>query len=211
MRLFKTFMKNFKNIFQFKITLNDIKPTIWRRIQVPEIYTFWDFHVSIQDAMGWYDCHLHDFEIGKSRTPDEKHFGIPDPYGDDFREILLDWEYYIKDYFYIGRNIQAKYWYDFGDDWRHVIILEKVLPAISDISYPRCTDGKRACPPEDCGGVPGYYHFLEAMSNPKHEDYKDLFEWFGGKYDPEYFDSGDIKFDDPAKRLKKLLKQQAAI
>ena len=81
-------MKNFKSVYQFKITLNDTKPPIWRRIQVPETYTFWDFHVAIQDAMGWYDCHLHDFEIGKPRTPDEKHFGIPDPDGEDFREVL---------------------------------------------------------------------------------------------------------------------------
>lgn len=181
------------------------------KFQVPETYTFWDLHVAIQDAMGWYDCHLHDFEIGKSRTPDEKHFGISDSHGNDFREILAGWKYHIKDIFSLDRNTQAKYWYDFGDDWRHTIKLEKILPAISDISYPRCLDGKRTYSPENCGEVSGYYHFLEAISNPKHKDYKDLFEWYSGKYDPEYFDPSNIKFDDPAKRLKELLKQQARI
>lgn len=201
-------MKNFKNIFQFKITLNDIKPTIWRRIQVPETYTFWDLHVAIQDAMGWYDCHLHDFEVGKTRTPSEKHFGIPDPYGDDFREILPGWKFSIKDYFSINGNTQAKYWYDFGDDWRHAVKLEKVLPAISDISYPRCIDGQRACPPEDCGGIPGYYEILKVLKNPRSKRYKEIFDWLGGKYAPEFFNPNEIKFDDSAKRLKKLLKQQ---
>lgn len=158
--------------------------------------------------MGWYDCHLHDFKVGKSRTPGEKHFGIPYPDGEDFREVMADWEYYIKDYFSLDGNTQAKYWYDFGDDWWHTVKLEKILSAVSDMSYPRCIGGKRACLPEDCGGISGYYHFVEVMSDKKHEGYKDLFEWFGGEYDPEDFDPSEVEFDDPARRLKRLLRQQ---
>ena len=201
-------MKNFKTVYQFKITLNDTKPPIWRRIQVPDTYTFWDFHVAIQDSMSWYDCHLHDFEIGKSRTLDEKHFGISDPDGEDFREVLAGWKYYIKDYFSLDGHSRAKYWYDFGDDWRHTVKLEKILPAVSDITYPKCIDGKIACPPEDCGGVGGYYELVKVLKNPKTKRYKEMIDWLGGKYDLEYFDPNEIKFDGPAKRLKELLKQR---
>ena len=109
-------MKNFKSVFQFKIVLDNTKPPIWRRFQILDTYSFWGFHVAIQDVMGWYDCHLHDFEVGRARTSDEKHFGIPDPYGEDFREVLPGWTYYIKDYLSLDTNIQTKYRYDFGDD-----------------------------------------------------------------------------------------------
>ena len=201
-------MKNFKSVFQFKIVLDNTEPPIWRRFQVPGDYTFWDFHVAIQDAMGWFDCHLHDFEIGKAKTRDEKHFGIPGPDGEDLSEILPGWKYFIKDYFSLDGNPRSKYWYDFGDDWWHTITLEKILPVISDISYPSCVDGERACPPEDCGGVWGYYNMLKILKNPKRKDYKDIIEWLGGKFDPEDFNPNEIKFDNPGKRLKELLKQQ---
>ena len=85
--------------------------------------------------------------------------------------------------------------------------LEKILPAAADIIYPKFIDGKMACPPEDCGGVRGYYELIEVFKNPKTKRYKEMFDWLGGKYDPEYFDPNEIKFDNPAKRLKELLKQ----
>jgi len=96
----------------------------------------------------------------------------------------------------------AKYTYDFGDNWEHIIKLEKVLPRDKNINYPVCIGGKRASPPEDCGGVWGYEDFLKIINNPDHEEYEETIEWAGGEFDPEYFDVKEIKFDDPAKRRK---------
>ena len=89
---------SYKNIYQFKIVLEDIKPTIWRRIQVPESYTFWDLHVAIQDAMGWMDCHLHQFETITQKPREIKYIGIPDE--EDFgMKVVAGWEEKISKWF----------------------------------------------------------------------------------------------------------------
>ena len=193
-------MRKFEQVYQFKITLKDIRPPIWRRIQVPEIYSFWDLYVGIQDAMGWLDYHLHEFEMVNSSTGIKRIIGIP---GDeDFgREILPGWEQKIADCFSM-QNRLANYTYDFGDDWEHIIKLEKILPRDKNISYPVCIDGKRASPPEDCGGIWGYENFLEIINNPTHEEYAETIEWAGGKFDSEHFDAKKIEFDNPDKRRK---------
>ena len=191
--------KEFDKIYQFKITLRDSKPPIWRRIQVPEIYTFWDLHVAIQDAFGWSDYHLHEFEILHPTSKRKVRIGLPD---EDFgRDILANWKQKISDYFSL-ENKKSDYLYDFGDSWEHVITLEKILPRDKDISYPKCVKGKRACPPEDCGGIWGYEEFLEAIKDPKHEQHKEMLEWIGREFDSEYFNPNEITFDDPDKRLK---------
>ncbi|PIV63577.1 MAG: hypothetical protein COS11_06755 [bacterium (Candidatus Ratteibacteria) CG01_land_8_20_14_3_00_40_19] len=192
--------KKFDRVYQFKITLMDVRLSIWRRIQVPETYSFWDLHVAIQDAMHWLDYHLHEFEIVNPSTGIKTSVGIP---GDeDFgKEILLEWKQKIADYFSMENRL-AKYTYDFGDNWEHIIKLEKVLPRDKNINYPVCIGGKRASPPEDCGGVWGYEDFLKIINNPDHEEYEETIEWAGGEFDPEYFDVKEIKFDDPAKRRK---------
>ena len=142
--------KKFIHVYQFKITLKDIKPPIWRRIQVPETYTFWDFHVAIQDAMGWLDAHLHVFIIVNPTTGFKVNIGIPE---DEFdKEFLPGWGQKIAHYFSM-ENQTADYIYDFGDTWRHKIRLEKILPRDKNIDYPICIGGKRAGPPEDCGGL----------------------------------------------------------
>ena len=190
--------KKFDQVYQFKITLRDIKPPIWRRIQVPETYTFWDLHVAIQDAMGWSDYHLHEFEIAAPSTDLKVNIGIPD---EDFgREILPGWKQKIADYFSI-ENRSADYTYDFGDNWEHTIKLEKIFPRDKNIDYPICIAGKRACPPEDCGGIWGYENFLEIISDPDNEEYEDMIEWVG-EFDPEHFDVKEVSFDDPDKRRK---------
>lgn len=191
--------KKFDQVYQFKITLRDIKPPIWRRIQVPETYTFWDLHVAIQDAMGWSDYHLHEFEITDPSTGLKVNIGIPD---EDFgREILLGWKQKIADYFSMGNRL-ADYVYDFGDNWEHIIKLEKILPRDENVDYPKCIAGKRACPPEDCGGIWGYENFLEIINDPDNEEYEDMIEWVGGEFDPEHFDVKEVSFDDPDKRRK---------
>ena len=191
--------KKFDQVYQFKITLRDIKPPIWRRIQVPETYTFWDLHVAIQDAMGWSDYHLHEFEIADPSTDLMVNIGIPD---EDFdREILPGWKQKIADYFSMGNRL-AEYIYDFGDNWEHIIKLEKILPRDKNVDYPKCIAGKRACPPEDCGGIWGYENFLEIINDPDNEEYEDMIEWVGGEFDPEHFDVKEVSFDDPDKRRK---------
>jgi hypothetical protein len=197
---------SFKKIFQFKITLQDIQPVIWRRIQVPENDTFWDLHVAIQDAMGWQDCHLHQFDILNPKTGVTDQIGIP---ADDTGEIefVPGWECWIADYF-IPDNKKAVYLYDFGDCWMHEIHLEKVLPRGKTASYPRCLDGERACPPEDCGGVRGYADLLKILVDPKHTKYEETREWAGEGFDPEHFDKKTVQFLDPQARLNDLFHEE---
>ena len=192
--------KKYDQVYQLKITLKGTKPPIWRRIQVPESYTFWDLHVAIQDAMGWEDYHLHEFVFTLPIMNIKVRIGIP--MEDDFDETILpDWDQKIADYF-SSETPKAEYTYDFGDGWQHDIILEKILPCETGVIYPRCVDGKRACPPEDCGGIGGYVEFLEAIGDPANERHEDMLNWVGGEFDPEDFNPSEVKFDDPAKRFK---------
>ena len=190
--------REFEYVYQFKITLLNITPPIWRRIQVPETYTFWDLHVAIQDAMGWEDYHLHEFEMHHPLTGEKVKIGIP--YEGDERELIPEYVAKIAEWFSM-KNRVAKYIYDFGDHWEHEIKLEKILARDKNIEYPICIAGERACPPEDCGGVWGYKEFLEAIKNPEHEEHETMLEWIGGEFDPEHFDPKEVRFDDPNKRL----------
>jgi len=193
--------KKFDQVYQFKIALKGTKPQVWRRIQVPETYTFWDLHVAIQDVMGWEDCHLHEFEIVGSSTGVKTSIGIPDEeFGLD-REILPGWKQKIADWFSMENRL-ADYRYDFGDNWEHKLRLEKILHRERNINYPICIKGERACPPEDCGGIWGYEDFLEIIKNPNHEEHEKMLEWIGGEFDPEHFDVKEVIFDDPDERRK---------
>lgn len=189
--------KQFNQVYQFKITLDETSPLIWRRIQVPESYSFWDLHVAIQDAMGWADSHLHQFDMINPKTGREVELGIPDDEWDN--EALPGWEVKIADYFTVENNT-ARYVYDFGDYWEHTVKLEKILPREQKLEYPTCVEGERACPPEDCGGIPGYEDLLMTISDPDDEEYEDTIEWLGDDFDPEYFDPLDVYFDDPDER-----------
>jgi hypothetical protein len=192
-------MKKYERVYQFKITLNKLKPVVWRRIQVPENYSFWDLHVAVQDAMGWQDSHLHDFTVLNPRLHKKERIGIPD---DDFEsEILPGWERNITDYFSMENNTAA-YVYDYGDNWEHRVQLEKILTRTNKTKYPCCIDGERACPPEDCGGVNGYVEFLEAIMDPKHQQHEDMLNWAGQNFEPEAFVANNVRFDDPRKRWK---------
>jgi hypothetical protein len=194
--------KKFDQVYQFKITLIGIRPPIWRRIQVPETYTFWDLHVAIQDVMGWLDYHLHEFEILNPANGLRVTIGLPD---EEFpKRNLRDWAQKIANYFSL-ENPSADYIYDFGDYWHHKIQLEKILPREKNVSYPVCIKGKRAGPPEDCGGIGGYENLMEIIKDPEHEEHDETIEWVGKEFDPEYFDPKEVNFDDPAARLKMAL------
>ena len=176
-------MTNSKTIYQLKISLRDIRPPIWRRVQVQSSTTFSQLHLIIQAAMGWYNCHLHSFSIQGIE------YGKPNPdYGLDLRdENKAKLNQVIKQ-----EKSKFSYTYDFGDSWEHTILVEKILPQEPKVSYPLCIKAKRACPPEDCGGAWGYMEFLEAMQNPTHPEHQNFQEWIGGNFDSEFYDLQEI-------------------
>jgi hypothetical protein len=172
-----------KTIYQFRVNLLEIKPTIWRRFQIKDCF-LGDLHWHIQGAFGWTNSHLHDFDIGSDR------YGIPSEIDDpnypeckDSLTTLLS-DILPKD----GKRFVFKYTYDMGDNWEHEVIFEGVVNPNKKIKYPICLEGERACPPEDCGGEMGYEHLLEVLADPKHEEYLDLRQW-AGDFDPERFDA----------------------
>jgi hypothetical protein len=192
--------KRYDQVMQFKITLEGIQPPIWRRIQVPENYTFWDLHVAITDAMGWLDCHLHEFEVVNRYTGTTDTIGLPDPDAEDW-DTLPDWHIAVGMYLTL-EHPACSYLYDFGDGWQHTVTLEEILPRKRGVRYPRCVAGERACPPEDCGSIPGYQRILEALADRGNEEFADQLEWLGDDYDPEVFDPDGVHFWDPQVRLK---------
>lgn len=172
-----------ERLYQFKITLVESQPPIWRRIQVKNC-TLDKLHENIQTAMGWQNCHLHQFEI------DGERYGDPDLIDDGFEDFeCIDStvtkinEIVPKD----GKRFRFKYEYDFGDGWVHDVLFEGCLKAEKGGRYPLCVEGKRACPPEDVGGVWGYAEYLEAIADPNHEQHEDFIGW-RGPFDAEEFD-----------------------
>ncbi len=164
-------------VYQLKITLADIKPPVWRRVEVTDC-TLSKLHEIVQIVMGWNGYHLWAFEIGGEQYGE-------DPEG----EMDMESSRKLKLSQVVRRGVKKfHYVYDFGDHWEHVIQVEKVLEAEPKVKYPRCVKGGRACPPEDCGGAWGYGDFLAAVQNPTHESHEEMLEWVGGGFDPEAFD-----------------------
>ncbi len=184
-------------IFQFKISLYDIEPLIWRRIQVPATYSFWDLHIALQDAMGWLDYHLHALRLG------DLEIGIKDP--DAPPEVIAGHEVGINKYFKKPGET-AIYEYDFGDNWKHKLLFEGIILKDNSQEYPYCIGGERACPPEDCGGIYGYENLVETLKRTSSEDYKEMVEWLKNHhknyhpYKPNRFDLKAVKFDNPEER-----------
>ena len=171
-------------IFQFKITLNESKPAIWRRIQVKDC-TLDKLHEHIQTAMGWTNSHLHQFIINKKYYGDPQ---LPDDGFDDFDFI----DYTVTKLSDVvpedGERFRFLYEYDFGDAWEHEVLFEGCPQATPDQQFPLCLEGQRACPPEDVGGVWGYQDYLEAIADPKHEGHAEYLEW-SGPFGPNTFDA----------------------
>lgn len=192
-------------VHQFRIALDAITPPVWRRIELPSASTFWDLHCAINDAMGWEDAHLHEFQLGGRRNG--QRIGIPmeDDMTDGDNSERADWDVPITEYF-AKRGDSGSYLYDFGDGWSHTVKLEAIPPRETKTKYPRCLDGARACPPEDCGGPPGYDLLCSTIAHPEQadEDTEELLDWFGD-YDPDAFDPAEVKFHSAARRLKALL------
>ncbi len=171
--------------YQFKITLKESQPPIWRRIQVEDC-TLDKLHEHIQTAMGWTNSHLNQFKIG------EQLYADPMLMEEDFEEFEYKDSTRTKLSQILpksGKRRRFDYEYDFGDSWEHEILFEGVVPAAPGKRYPLCLEGERACPPEDVGGVWGYQEFLAAIKNRKHEEHESMLEWVGGKFDPAVFES----------------------
>lgn len=167
-----------KSVYQLKITLKDFRPLIWRRVQVNSDITLGLLHQIIQASMGWTNSHLHGFSI------EGVEYGQPVPEFD----LEIKNEQRVKlSKVVTGEKKKFLYTYDMGDSWEHEILVEKVLPHDSLVRYPVCLTGKRACPPEDCGGVWGYAEFLEAITQPDHPEHESMLEWVGGAFDPDAF------------------------
>lgn len=174
------------SVYQLKITLNDIQPPIWRRIQVPSDVPLDVLHVILQFAMGWGDMHLHMFQAGEETyAPQDEEEGFGD-FGDHDES-----EYALND-IAPAEKASFQYTYDMGDSWEHTVVVEKILPEDPEGEYPKCLDGARACPMEDSGGVPGYLEMLDALKNPKHPQHKAVIEWVDEEFDPEFFSVEEI-------------------
>jgi hypothetical protein len=141
-------------------------------------------HSIFQLTMGWTDSHLYEFDVHGM------HFGEPDP-GVGYAKFRPAQRTRLDQ---IAPQAPAEfvYAYDFGDDWRHHVVVERVLPAQADAQYPVCLNGERACPPEDCGGVWGYGELLKILKRPNHPEYAGWLEWLGGQFDPEAFDVAHV-------------------
>ncbi len=169
-------------IYQIKITLRYIEPLIWRRFQIAGNTKLGELHDILQVVMGWDNDHLHGFRIGRD------HYGEPDP---GFPNDIKD-EQNVRLDKIANTDSSFIYDYDFGDSWEHELKIEKVLPVEPGTHYPTCLDGQRACPPEDCGGPPGYANMLEAFHDPKNEEHEEIMEWLGEDFDAETFDKNAI-------------------
>lgn len=177
-------MEQLPNTYQLKISLEGSKPPIWRRLLVPGDITLDRLHRSIQIAMGWSDYHLHQFI-----TKDREFYGI--------RDDELDFNVKDESLFQLNDLLKSEkdsliYEYDFGDSWALKVVVEKILPADPDEKLPYCVTGKRACPPEDCGGIWGYANLLAILDNPEHEQYEEMREWVGDEFDPAALNRREI-------------------
>ncbi len=193
-------MESLVPVYQLKITLKWSKPPIWRRIVVTADIPLDMLHIAIQKAMGWENCHLYAFDAGVNKyspiDPDwDDGFFLPAE-ATTLREVLTS----VKD--------KMRYDYDFGDNWEHDITLEKILTTEDGLPSIKCIKAVGACPPEDCGGTPGYEYLLEILADPKHKDYKSMREWLGLKRG-QHLDPKFVNLEDINKELAALFKAVA--
>jgi hypothetical protein len=163
-------------IARLKVTLDDVEPAVVRRIEVPFAIRLDRLHAVLQAAVGWTNSHFWEFRAG------DVAWGIPSPGWNDgpmdaskatLQAVLED----------TGAK-KLSYLYDYGDGWEHTIKIERIVPALPGELYPRLLDATGRCPPEDIGGPPGYFEFLEAMADPQHERHAEFREWYDTDFDP---------------------------
>ncbi len=166
------------SIYQIKVTLEGSDPPIWRTVQLPGDTTLEELHYVIQIVMDWENYHMRQF------IADDRSYGLdedfmPDPESERIATL---------------KGVAPKpkdrllYEYDFGDSWEHDVLVENILPSERGVRYPVCVGGELAAPPEDCGGIWGYYDLLDAIQDPDHPDHEEMLEWVQEDFDPEAFD-----------------------
>ena len=180
-------VKQLRSIYQLKVSLKGSKPPIWRRLLVSSDIKLDTLHLALQISMGWTNSHLHQFI-----SQDQTFYGIKD---DDFD--MGGFEMQDENTVRLSHILKTEmdsliYEYDFGDSWTHKIVLEKILPFDTDKKLPYCVTGKRACPPEDCGGIWGYENLLAILEAPEHDEHEEMLEWLGGEFDPSYLSRREI-------------------
>jgi hypothetical protein len=173
-----------RSIHQMKVVLINSQPPIWRRVQVESGVTLDHLHHTLQIVMGWSNSHMHGFRLRQRPQPGSRPRWLPVESADEKTTRLSDLLRRPRDW--------CVYDYDFGDGWEHQLLLEEIVPHVPSARYPVVLAGRGACPPEDVGGLPGYYHFLEVMNNSRHPEHEDMLEWAGGKVDPFAFNAHDI-------------------
>jgi hypothetical protein len=172
--------KKNRAIHQLKVSLGDIHPPVWRRIQVWEDARLPQLHRILQLILNWEDYHLHQFVVGRRR------YAEPDPEDNWFGLKVMD-ERRVTLRSLAGRvGAEIQYVYDLGDNWRHDVLLEAILLPEEDVFYPRCVAGARNGPPEDAGGARGYARYLEALADPEHQEHETMLQW-RGPFDAEAF------------------------
>jgi len=199
------------------VTLNGSKPPIWRKLVVPSDLVLGELHEVIQIAMGWTNSHLHQFRLrDKSLKPGPQEMARlfqKGAWDDEFLGRMRGERVFVakvtswgdpselegedEDAFTLGEvcpKVKSKliYEYDFGDGWEHIIEVQKIVEPELGVEYPVCLGGKKACPPEDCGGIYGYYHMLDVVADPDHEEHDDLVEWLGNDFDHDAFDLEEV-------------------
>ena len=171
-------------IFKLRISLEGPEPLVWRQVLVPGIFTLEALHSVFQLVMGWQMKHLYDFEITGQRYSEPDEFNdIPTKSVASSLTAALNGE---KSFAYN---------YDFGDGWRHLVQVEDVVSREDEFNYPICVGGENACPPEDCGGFPGFEELKQKLDNKKDPEHKEMLRWVGGYFDPKTFDANRINRD----------------
>jgi hypothetical protein len=172
---------------QLEIMLRHLQPRIWRSFYVPGDIRLDRLHAVIQVVMGWTDSHLHSFRVGNHE------YLQPDPDNPGWQETMSDMIIHDEARHILADLITAdgdsfEYTYDFGDNWEHDVLVVKIDSALERLPRARCFHGERACPPEDCGSVPGYEEILEVLANPKHPQHAQWDDWLPPEFDPARFD-----------------------
>ncbi len=173
-------------IYQMKVTLRGSRPPIWRRLEISADTSLEELHSIVQTAFGWTNSHLHQFMIN------HQYYSLPEFELDEYSTKVGDESRVRLDELSLKPKSKFIYEYDFGDSWEHEIVLEKVLDKAEAVSYPRCSGGKRAGPPEDCGGVWGYERLQHVIKDPQDPEHEQMKEWLEGEFDPEYFNQEEL-------------------
>jgi hypothetical protein len=173
-------------IHRLKVTLRHVKPPVWRRIEVSSDVKLSKLAAILEAGMGWLGGHLHAFEQGDVR------YEVPDAeWGADVwfgRRVADERKARLGDVLPTIKS-RMRWEYDFGDGWEHDVLVEAIERPTAGRRYPVCLTGRRACPPEDCGGPWGYDDMLTAMRDPLHENHAFVVDWLPVDFDPEQFDA----------------------